>query len=157
MPGSPFDLWNWVGMHIRYVDDGENHRLPEVWQVARETYLWRRGDCEDSAILLTRWLRAAGHDAHVVVGHTAEGGHAWVVLKHEGKTYLLETTEPNAARRRYPPLAWLKTGYHPSGFMFNEKELLVRRREGWTADYGSERQWYRLDLNDSSAKEGSGP
>ena len=141
---SPIRLWLWVRSNVRYVPDGRFHRIPEVWQLPHETYRWRRGDCEDSAILLADWLRALGHDAFVATGEAYGASHAWVVLHHEGQNYILETTGSKGSDRRMLPLAELMTGYNPTRFVFDDKEVRVRRGEGWTTDYSSPDEWYKL-------------
>jgi transglutaminase-like putative cysteine protease len=100
-----------VRSNVRYVPDGRFHRFAEVWQLPHETYSWRRGDCEDSAILLADWLRALGYDAVVAAGEAYGASHAWVVLHHEGQNYILETTGSKGSDRRMLPLAELMTDY----------------------------------------------
>jgi hypothetical protein len=141
---SPFELWRWVRRNVRYVPDGQFHRFPEVWQLPGETYRWRRGDCEDSAILLADWLRALGHDAVVATGEAYGAAHAWVVLHHDDQSYILETTGSKGSNRRMLPLAELMTGYNPTRFVFDDGEVRARRDKDWTADYGSPDKWYKL-------------
>lgn len=148
LDASAAELWLWVRTQVRYVKDGSSHRVPEAWQLARETYRWRTGDCEDSAILLADWLRARGYEAYVAAGRVGTAPHAWVVLIHGGETYLLETTGAIGPGRRIPPLAGLLTDYNPTGFVFDEKSIRVRRDEGWTADYRSAERWKELLLQE---------
>lgn len=145
---EPAELMNWVRLHVRYVRDGRFHRYPESWQRAVETYQWRRGDCEDSAILLADWLRAIGHETYVVAGKWRQMSHVWVVLRDAADWYILETTSSKGSDRRILPLARLLTDYNPSDFMFDDKQVWARRTTGWTADYGSPHHWYRLRPGD---------
>jgi predicted RNA-binding Zn-ribbon protein involved in translation (DUF1610 family) len=141
---SPVELWIWVRNYIRYVKDGTGRRVHEVWQLPRETYRWRRGDCEDSALLLAEWLRYLGYEAYVAVGRVRGSGHAWVVLQDGDESYLLETTGSHGNNRRHPPLAKLLTGYNPTEFMFDDESVWVRRDKTWTADYRSSKHWLKL-------------
>ena len=145
---KPAELMNWVRLHVRYVRDGRFHRFPEAWQRAAETYEWRHGDCEDSAILLADWLRAIGHETYVVAGKWRQTSHVWVVLRDAGEWYILETTASKAPGRRNLPLASLLTDYNPTEFMFDDKQVWARRTTGWTADYESPQHWYRLQPGD---------
>ncbi len=78
----------------RYLFD---HRLfgpqmEDVWQNSKQAYAYSHGDCEDHALLLADWLIGMGHDAKVAIGEIPSGGHAWVVLHHQGRDYVLEAT-----------------------------------------------------------------
>ena len=74
------------------------HKWQDIWQNSYQAYLFSYGDCEDHAILLADWLIEMGYDARVVIGRVPSGGHAWVILFHEGKEYLLEATDKRRPR-----------------------------------------------------------
>jgi hypothetical protein len=146
-PGmSPADLMNWIRLHVRYVRDDRFHRLPEAWQLPAQTYRWRRGDCEDSSILLAEWLNESGYEAYVVAGRWRGRMHTWVVLRDEGTDYLLETTTAEGGGNRILPLARLMTDYNPTDFMFDDGDVWARRTRTWTADYRSDDHWYALRI-----------
>jgi len=80
----------------------------DYWQTAFETlmtYILNKklkgkkgyGDCEDTSILLTAFLRILEENAWVVVGKVYKrgqylGGHAWVIAEFHGAWRLVETT-----------------------------------------------------------------
>ena len=75
---------DWVGSNVQYKFDNVSHGQEDYWQFSKETLALRKGDCEDSAILLCSLLRADGvsaRDVYVVVGETQGVGHAWVSFK----------------------------------------------------------------------------
>jgi len=76
-------LCNWVANNIRYAYDSDVHGVSEYWQLPIETNSLRTGDCEDYAILLCSLYRVSMYnenDVFVVVGYTADSGHAWVKI-----------------------------------------------------------------------------
>jgi len=94
------DLSNQVWNDIQYTPDetfrnGE-HFSYDIWQSARETFLRKRGDCDDKAIFLTNILLKRNYDAYVIVGSN-DGldriNHAWVYLRLNGEEYFLDPTE----------------------------------------------------------------
>jgi TolA-binding protein len=101
-----FLMWKAVVEHVRYQRDINAHRLQDAWQYPQDTYRFRQGDCEDSALLLCDWLRAMGHDAKVVMGKNRDGAHAWVALKDGDEIYYLETAveSTDISRRHLPRL-----------------------------------------------------
>ena len=111
--------------------------LREVWQSSSQAFQYTRGDCEDHAIALADWLIALGWDARVVLGRYQSGGHAWVVLFHKGKEYLLEATRKRgvSASMSYP-LAKFRTDYHPH-FMFNRDSFWKNTGSTYTTNYSS--------------------
>jgi hypothetical protein len=140
---DPLDAWLYVITHCRYRDDQDLFGRPEVWQLAKDTYARKGGDCEDTSILLADWLAAAGFEARVVLGQVRKGGnHAWVVLQKDGQQYILETAGGPKYYRRIPPRADLLPEYFPA-IHFNRKELWFRTGSHWTGDYQSRREWAR--------------
>ncbi len=122
-----------IAQRLRYsLDEDLFTGFREVWQTSRQAYRHGWGDCEDHAVLLADWLAGMGHDARVVLGRHAEGGHAWVVLFAEGETYILEATEKRQ-HRRYP-LASLLPDYRPE-VMFNRDWLWLNEGTPMTTDY----------------------
>ena len=77
-----WQMFDFVCRGISYRSD-----TGEFWQLARETLARKRGDCEDSSILLTSLLRNFT-DAKVVLGDYYGYGHAW--CQYHGQIY--ETT-----------------------------------------------------------------
>jgi hypothetical protein len=91
-------MWLEVAEKVTYQKDEETFAgRVEVWQTPEETLRAGFGDCEDHSILLVDWLLSEGYEARVVIGESLIGdgkwgGHAWVVLRLEGKEYLIEAT-----------------------------------------------------------------
>jgi len=105
-------IFEYVRKEIEYVTEGnpKEYKYPksflkfkfDFWQLPRETIEWRKGDCEDQAILLCTMMRIAGvpaSDVQVVLGllhvnGTPAGGHAWCEFKIGDEWYVLESTCP---------------------------------------------------------------
>ncbi|MEM9480086.1 MAG: transglutaminase-like domain-containing protein [Verrucomicrobiota bacterium] len=139
------DIWAAVGRHCNYVKDKYTPDGQEdAWQTSRETVRFGNGDCEDTSILLCDWLLSRGIEARVAVGeHREAGGHAWVVAKIDGKEHILETTTASAGRHRLPELLSVAKDYYPN-FLFDHDGIYFRRRQGWTAEYWSAKEWRRV-------------
>ena len=76
-------LCNWVANNLKYENDYDVHGVSEYWQLPTETIGLRTGDCEDYAILLCSLYRVSMYnenDVFVVLGYTADSGHAWVKI-----------------------------------------------------------------------------
>lgn len=116
--------------------------LQDVWQTSRQAFYNTRGDCEDHALILADWLINMRYDARVVLGNARGEGHAWVVVFHEGREFLLEAT---SKRKRINwsqyPLAGLQTDYHPE-YMFNRRYFWTNQGSKFTTRY-SGGQWLR--------------
>lgn len=82
-----WQLFDFVCREISYRSD-----IGEFWQLPFETLARQRGDCDDSAILLTSLLRAGRMSAYAVLGDYQGYGHAW--CEHRGQ--LMETTFTSA-------------------------------------------------------------
>ena len=122
--------------HVQY--PGSN----EIWQSSRQAFYNTRGDCEDHALVLADWLISMGYDARVVLGDFNGEGHAWVVVFHEGREFLLEAT---SKRKKMDwnlyPLASLQTDYQPE-YMFNRRFFWTNQGSAYTTSY-SGGQWLR--------------
>ena len=114
----------------------------DVWQSSRQAFYNTRGDCEDHALALADWLMSMGYDARVVLGNALGGYHAWVVLFHEERVFLLEATSKrkNMDWSLYP-LAALQTDYQPE-FMFNRKYFWTNQGSAFTTRYSGS-QWLK--------------
>ncbi len=113
--------------------------LTDVWQNSLQAFHYARGDCEDHAIALADWLISLGEDARVALGDLDGTGHAWVVLLHDQKEYVLEATNKRKMKSlRHYPLAGLAKGYHPE-FQFNRTEFWVNTGSKFTTKYTGNR------------------
>ena len=142
-------MWLDVAERVAYQKDEETFAgREEVWQTSEETLRCGVGDCEDHSILLVDWLISEGYDARVAIGESSLedgkwGGHAWVVLRLEGREYLIdatrnvvaedhETAESKAlrrARREHLKLEGIETkaaSYRPAG-MFDRGRYWMRK------------------------------
>ena len=139
-------LWLYVLANCRYVKDVTQYGRDEVWQLAKDTYAKRCGDCEDTSILLVDWLKACGFQARAVLGREGRGGHAWVVLREGGKDYILETTGGRNNYRRTPPRASMQVDYFPE-VQFETEGTWFRTSRTWTSAYFDEDQWARAPVS----------
>lgn len=129
-----------IALKKTYQFDHDQHgpAWSDVWQNSRQAYLYSHGDCEDHAILLADWLISMGYDARVAIGNIPSGGHAWVILFHDDKEYLLEATSKRRPRStsdftqaKYAP------EYQPK-FMFNRTTFWVNTGSQLTTQYRNE-------------------
>ena len=138
-------IWKTVVDHVRYSEDfrGLNQTL-DTWQLARETWEYQNGDCEDSSILLADWLIREGFDARVVIGTTDEQeGHAWCVVSLKGTSYILETTNARPDIRQLPYAATLGKHYLPK-FQFNRESVFYKKTKTDSPRYWSRADWHEL-------------
>lgn len=139
-------IWHAVSTGCRYTQDtGTDDN--DAWQTARETQVLGQGDCEDTAILLADWLLVRGFEARVALGRYAErGGHAWVVVRLEGQTYLLESTEGASSRKKPPLLRDVGSRYIPET-LFDREALYTRQHPlaPWNGDFWGEMTWLRVN------------
>jgi predicted transglutaminase-like cysteine proteinase len=81
---NDFDaLRQWVSSNVRYKTDYKVHGVSDYWQLPIETIEYGTGDCEDIAILMCTFLRAAGipdNEVYVTIGRSqsAGGSHAYL-------------------------------------------------------------------------------
>lgn len=140
-------IWKAVIKGIRYLPDtSDGNPDNDAWQTALETQKLGTGDCEDSSIYLADWLLARGFEARVCVGRCAEmGGHAWVVVRLDGASYLMETTNSNADTN-VPPLAdEIGSRYVPEA-SFDRQAFYLRGNPDipWDGDYWTKTKWQRV-------------
>ena len=101
-----------------YVRDPDLFQERDFWQHPMTFEQLRKGDCEDHALWAWRKLTELGIPAEFYVGRwrtengREPGFHAWVVCKHEGTQYLLETTAATGAAI-LRPLAEVRDEYIP--------------------------------------------
>jgi hypothetical protein len=91
---------SWFNTYRRIKYTGDPPGM-DIWNRAEKTWRTRSGDCEDHAILLTDFLITQGFNARVAVGLWKKEGHAWVVVNHRGREYLLE--QIGNLSPRFPP------------------------------------------------------
>ena len=144
---NAWEPFNVIAKKKVYLRDRYQYGRGEVWQTSKEAYFNTRGDCEDHSLVIADWMIEMGFDARVVGGMKSHngrnpGGHAWVILFHKGKEYLLEATIKKATDTRILPLARLMTDYHPE-CMFNREFFWVNRGNPvWTKRY-SGKNWVK--------------
>ncbi len=138
-------IWRTVASGCRYTADaGDDDN--DAWQTAQETQALGTGDCEDSAILLADWLIARSFQARVALGRYAErGGHAWVVVRLDGKDYLLESTEGASHAQRPPLLEEVGSRYVPE-LLFDPQAFYTSKQDAgaWKGDYWDDNAWQRV-------------
>lgn len=116
--------------------------LQDVWQSSRQAFYNTRGDCEDHALILADWLISMGYDARVVLGTAKREYHAWVVLFHKEREYLLEATSKRKKMDwSHYPLAGLQTDYQPE-YMFNRRFFWTNKGSAFTTHYNGD-QWLK--------------
>lgn len=157
-------IWNSVVHGIRYVPDlADGNDTNDAWQTAAETQRLGTGDCEDSSIYLADWLISRGFNARVAVGHYAErGGHAWVIVRLDGRSYILESTNPEVDTHEPPLLENVGARYVPDA-MIDREGFYTRLNPSapWDGDYWSLAKWQHVLPNRketiASAKGGATP
>ena len=140
-----FTIWSAVHSSCSYVrDPGINKEKSDRWQTALETQTRGQGDCEDSALFLADWLTARGYEVRVALGKYGEiGGHAWCVVRLDGKEYLLESTSEGRPDFDQPPLvSRIGSRYIPE-VLFDRWNIYVRtsNHQPWNGDYWSGDYW----------------
>ncbi len=136
-----------LSMRKRYVLDHVQHGagMTDIWQNSEQAYYYGHGDCEDHAVLLADWLIGLGYDARVVIGEIPQGGHAWVVMFIDDRTYVLEATDkrrPTSINDFIP--AARATQYRPR-MQFNRTEFWENTGSTMTVDY-RDAKWQRRSL-----------
>jgi hypothetical protein len=138
------DVQDWL-LECEYVHDPELFHEPDFWQHPRTFERLKRGDCEDHALWAWRRLLELGYDAEFVSGRClpwtpgsadGEGGHAWVIFRRDGATYLFEAAAKTKGQM-VRPLTEASDEYRPEygvdchrqRFAFNGILLTMRERE----------------------------
>ena len=115
----------------------------DIWNKAEKTWRTRKGDCEDHSILLTDFLISQGFNARVAVGLYKKEGHAWVVLQHRNKEYLLEQIG-NLSQRFPPRIETYAKDYEPH-YSFDKVAVYYPIKSNKKVlSYFSETSWYKL-------------
>jgi hypothetical protein len=99
------ELRSWL-RGCRYISDPKLFHERDYWQHPRTFEQLKRGDCEDFALWAWRKLVELGRDADLVFGRcvpptTPGSGHAWIILRDDAVTYVME---PGQARQE----SWLR-------------------------------------------------
>lgn len=94
--GDLHEIRGWL-RGCRYIADPKLFHERDYWQHPRTFEQLKRGDCEDFALWAWRKMVEAGMDADLVLGRcvppqTPDAGHAWIILRRDGVTYVLEPT-----------------------------------------------------------------
>lgn len=114
--GSVYELRSWL-RGCRYISDAALFHERDYWQHPRTFEQLKRGDCEDFALWAWRKLVELGIDADLVVGRrepptTPGSGHAWIIFRRDGATYVMEPT--NARHESWiRPLDEVRDRYEP--------------------------------------------
>ncbi len=160
---QPFDTDKlWVPLYTLAIkkkyqyDHLQYSGLADVWQNSLQAFYYSRGDCEDHSIALADWLISLGKDARVVLGDCNGNGHAWVVLLHDRKEYILEATNKRRIQSlKHYPLSGLAKGYHPT-FQFNRTDFWVNTGSKFTTKYTG-KQWVLRSHFIKSRRKGARP
>jgi predicted transglutaminase-like cysteine proteinase len=95
---NDFDaLRQWVTTNVRYKTDLNAHGVSDYWQLPVETIEYGTGDCEDIAILLCTFLRAAGvpdNEVYVTIGRSNAGGGSHAYLFEHCSKGIWNVVEP---------------------------------------------------------------
>jgi hypothetical protein len=150
-------IWRAETGRCRYLSDG-SYEDNENWQTSNETYERRRGECEDLAILLADWLLTRGFQARVVIGshpaaQDAQDAYAWVVVRLDGKDYLLESTEFPLNLQSPPLLSEAGSRYVPE-LSFDRQAIFVPKQPGAASngDFWGNDTWQRVATTRPSSK-----
>jgi len=74
-------ILEWVHDNFTYEKDSVRFKVAEKWQTVTETLDFKRGDCEDGAILIycLAWVNGVNPaQLKLVTGDVIGGGHCWV-------------------------------------------------------------------------------
>ena len=144
-------IWRGVFHTCEYKSDsGSDKKLDrDAWQTGPETLNRGVGDCDDTSILLADWLISRGFNARVAIGEAMGEGHAWVVVQHESRTYLLESTsEPPQTAEQIGVVSEFTGKYVPE-ILFDREACYFwkNRKVPFDNNYFSEK-WQRLAQGD---------
>ena len=122
----------WVIKNIKYTSDKTEYNLNEYWAFNYETMAYKKGDCEDGAILLYCIMRNSGIPAWKIrlnAGEVKGGGHAYLV-------YYCEEID------KWVILDWC--------YWFNTLEINLRKEYSEEINY--ENVWFSWNENYSWSK-----
>ena len=78
---------------VPYMTDEQQFHKDDWWQLPTESLSNRKGDCDDTAILVGSMLASIGYETRLVVGSISQGYHMWVETQDSGdQWWLIETT-----------------------------------------------------------------
>lgn len=136
------DVQDWL-LACEYARDPDLFNEADFWQHPRTFEQIRRGDCEDHALWAWRKLIELDYDADLVTGRSLpwepgrrERGHAWVVFRRDGETYLFETSA-KSREEMVRPLSAVAAEYRPefgvdrarARFAYHGVLITMRERE----------------------------
>jgi len=118
----------WVIKNIRYVADASIYGFTEYWAFAYQTLKWKKGDCEDGAVLLANMLihngvpfwrvrinagwvklpRSKDKVGHAYLTYCRESDDQWVVLDwcYYTSTKKISERSLHKDKRRYYSIWW---------------------------------------------------
>lgn len=67
------EAWTWVSWNVVYEQDPQN-----IWQFPQTTYWRKRGDCEDTAMLLAYFFNRMGIYSEIIIYDAGDYNHAIV-------------------------------------------------------------------------------
>lgn len=147
-------IWRRVADRCEYQLDQEHSHTREVWKTPAETWAEKAGDCEDTSILIADALISAGFEARVAIGWNGNiGQHAWVVVKADGKQYILESTlQDKISEESLTPVADASSFYQPEQ-LFDRGNLYFTKAspEQFRQDYFSITYWKPVPVDEKDA------
>lgn len=136
-----------LGLGFGLADAAVDGNAREIWKTPEETWRDRRGDCEDTSLLLADALISAGYRARVAIGRSEGlGPHAWCVVEAGGGQFVLESTwRDGIGRDALVPVAEAARFYRPRQ-LFDRERLYIRVGDPETAagDCFRESDWKAL-------------
>lgn len=136
--GDLHEIRSWL-RGCRYVRDPELFHEADYWQHPRTFEQLKRGDCEDFALWAWRKMVEIGMDADLVIGRccppaTPGGGHAWIILRRDGDTHVIEPVSAGG-ERWMRPLDEARAEYVPHFGVTPTRERYIFA--GWVLDKGA--------------------
>jgi len=118
-PTLVYPFLRWMRYRIDYVSDDTTHNVLEYWQSPDQTYLSKKGDCEDFTVLGMYLIRQElGGWPGMVIGRIYQngvrlGGHAWI--EYEGRQYEATMSGSEIIDGRFEGLAYKVVKIIPYG------------------------------------------
>lgn len=85
-------IYSWICSHVTYDSENLNDSDYTLKYSAYAALIHKTAVCQGYAVLLYRLALMAGIDARVVTGTANGGGHAWNIVKLDGKWYHVDAT-----------------------------------------------------------------